>query len=72
MGLTLMGVLLASTALAAQDVKTNDMPGTDFSKYKTYKWVVIESGQHPNQIVDAEIKQAADAQDGIECLRGAG
>ncbi|MBV8830881.1 MAG: DUF4136 domain-containing protein [Acidobacteriaceae bacterium] len=48
--------------LAAQDVKYNFMPGTNFSKYHTYKWVTIEGGAHPNQIVDAEIKQSADSQ----------
>jgi Domain of unknown function (DUF4136) len=47
---------------AAQDVRTNSMPGTDFTKFHTYKWVIIEGGQHPNQIVDAQIKQAVDAQ----------
>src|SRR5215472_6736857 len=29
---------------------------------KLYKWVPIEGDQHPNQIMDAEIKQAVDAQ----------
>lgn len=53
---------LAASALAAQDVKSNAMPGTDFSKYHTYKWVLVEGASHPNQIVDAEIKQAVDAQ----------
>jgi len=62
MGPTLIWVLFVCTVLLAQDVKTNYMPGTDFSKYKTYKWVTIEGGQHPNQIVDAEIKRAVDAQ----------
>jgi hypothetical protein len=38
------------------------MPGTDFSRFHTYKWVAIEGGQHPNQIVDEEIKEAVDAQ----------
>ena len=55
-------VLIASGMLVAQDVKSNHMPGTDFSKYHTYKWVDIEKGAHPDQIVDAEIKQAVDAQ----------
>ena len=54
--------LLATTVALAQDVKYNFMPGTDFSKYHTYKWVAIEGGAHPNQIMDAEIKQAVDAQ----------
>jgi uncharacterized protein DUF4136 len=61
--LLLVGLaLLAGSALSAQDVKYNFMPGTDFSKYHTYKWVVIEGGSHPNQIVDQEIKQAVDSQ----------
>jgi len=47
---------------SAQDVRYNFMPGTDFSKYHTYKWVAIEGGAHPNQIVDAQIKQAVDSQ----------
>jgi hypothetical protein len=54
--------LLATTFTFAQDVKYNFMPGTDFSKFHTYKWVSIEGGTHPNQIMDAEIKQAVDAQ----------
>jgi len=49
-------------ALLAQDVTVNSMPGTNFAKYHTYKWVSIEGGAHPNQIVDQEIKQAIDAQ----------
>jgi len=38
------------------------MPGTDFAKYHTYKWVVIEGGSHPNQIADAQIKSSVDSQ----------
>jgi len=59
----LLAVLsLIATVLAAQDVRYNSMPGTDFSKYHTYKWVAIEGASHPNQIMDAEIKQAVDSQ----------
>lgn len=65
MVVAVMGLVLAlvvgSVALA-QDVTTNFMPGTDFTKYHTYKWVVIEGAEQPNQIVDAQIKQAIDAQ----------
>jgi len=53
---------LAATPVAAQDVKTNSMPGVDFSKFHTYKWVPIEGASHPNQIVDQEIKQSVDSQ----------
>ena len=61
--ITWIGVFLFSVGISiAQDVKYNFMPGTDFSKYHTYKWVDIEGGAHPNQIMDAEIKQAVDTQ----------
>lgn len=61
-GMTLAAALIASTVISAQDVRYNFMPGTDFSKYHTYKWVAIEGGAHPNQIMDQEIKQAVDSQ----------
>ena len=62
-GLALLALVLLFSGLAmAQDVRSNYMPGTNFSNYHTYKWVVIPGGQQPNQITDAEIKQAVDAQ----------
>jgi hypothetical protein len=54
-------LLVTARTVAAQDVRYNFMPGADFSKYHTYKWVNIE-GAHPDQIMDAEIKQAVDSQ----------
>jgi hypothetical protein len=67
LGLTLMMALVASSATYAQDVRTNYMPGTDFSKYHTYEWVdevkgVPTVGGHPDQILDAQVKQAIDSQ----------
>ena len=62
LGLLVAGALLTAGASAAQDVRYNFMPGTDFSKFHTYKWVTIEGGAHPNQIMDQEIKQAVDSQ----------
>jgi len=53
---------MASVAASGQEVRTNYMPGTDFSKYHTYKWVAVEGGAHPNQIVDAQIKQSVESQ----------
>lgn len=62
-GLIVLGSALAApTVMLAQEVRSNYMPGTNFAKYHTYKWVPIEGGAHPNQIVDAEIKQAIDSQ----------
>jgi Domain of unknown function (DUF4136) len=60
LAVTLLSV--AAGMLAAQDVTYNFMPGTDFTKYHTYKWVQIPSNIHPNQIVDQEIKQAINNQ----------
>jgi hypothetical protein len=61
-GLLAVGfVLIACAAAHAQNITSNYVPGTDFSKYHTYKWVAIEGTQHPDQIVDAQIKQAVDS-----------
>lgn len=60
-----MGLVLAMVACSvalAQDVTTNSMPGTDFTKYHTYKWVTVEGATYPNQILDAQIKQSIDGQ----------
>ena len=66
-GMTKVGVgvvvaLLAFGTALAQDVTTNSMPGTDFTKYHTYKWVTIQGATYPNQIVNAQIKDAVDSQ----------
>jgi len=60
--LVLVAIILGTGILLAQDVRYNFMPGTDFSRFHTYKWVSIGRGAHPNQIVDAQIKQSIDAQ----------
>lgn len=61
-GILLAAMLMVCSTASSQDVRFNAMPGTDFSKYHSYKWVEIEGGSHPNQIVDAQIKQAIDSQ----------
>src|SRR5271154_4812123 len=54
--------LLACCGLGlAQDVRYNAMPGTNFAKYHTYKWVDC-GGNHPDQITNQEIMQDIDAQ----------
>lgn len=55
-------ILFACGSTSAQDVHYNFMPGTDFSKYHTYKWIDIPANVHPNQIVNQEIRQAIDDQ----------
>ena len=59
--LVLALLLVTAGTLTAQDVRYNFMPRTDFSKYRTYKWVNIGS-VHPDQIMDAEIKESVDSQ----------
>jgi hypothetical protein len=48
--------------MAAQDIKTNYMPGTDFSKYHTYKWVTINNTEQVDPIVVQQIRDAIDSQ----------
>jgi len=70
-GLALVLALVACSVTYAQDVRANYMPGTDFSKYHTYAWVdevqgVPAVGGHPDQILDAQVKQAIDSQMGAK------
>ncbi len=61
--IVIAGLLLGwCVAASAQDIKYNYLDGTDFSKYKTYKWVQVPNAQYPNSILDDQIKRAIDAQ----------
>jgi hypothetical protein len=66
-GPALVLALVACSVTFAQGVRTNYMPGTDFSKYHTYAWVgevqgVPAVGGQPDQILDTQVKQAIDSQ----------
>jgi hypothetical protein len=66
-GPALVLAVVACSVTYAQDVRTNYMPETDFSKYRTYAWVndvqgVPAVGGHPDQILDAQVKEAIDSQ----------
>jgi hypothetical protein len=66
-GPALVLALIACSVTYAQDVRTNYMPGTDFSKYRTYTWVSVVQGVpgvggQPDQILDTQVKQAIDSQ----------
>jgi hypothetical protein len=61
MTLVVLGLLaLGAGAALAQDVTVNYVPGKDFSKYKTYKWVEVKGAEKPDQILDTQITQAID------------
>jgi hypothetical protein len=62
LGIAFVLALMACTLTPAQEVSSSAMPGTDFSKYHTYKWVTIEGATQPNQIVDVQIKSSVDSQ----------
>jgi hypothetical protein len=55
-------ILIACGTVLAQDVTYNSASGTDFSKFKTYKWVKIEGADTPDQILDQQIRQSIDSQ----------
>ena len=55
-------VLFGCISASAQDIKYNFLPGTDFAKYKTYRWARVPNAQYPDQIIDGQIMQAIDAQ----------
>lgn len=59
---TALALILVAASAAAQDVKTNSMPGVDFSKFHTYKWVKVPNAKYPNQIVDTQIMNSVDTQ----------
>ncbi len=60
-------ILLPSISVA-QKVRTDYAHGTDFSKFKTYKWVKISDNPDLNQLMDQRIKEAFVAQLGKEGL----
>ncbi|MGC1453411.1 MAG: DUF4136 domain-containing protein, partial [Candidatus Sulfotelmatobacter sp.] len=66
-GPALVLALSACSTTRGQDVRTNYVPGTDFSKYHTYAWVdevkgAPRVGGQLDQILDAQVKQAVDSQ----------
>ncbi len=46
----------------AQSVNVNYVPGTDFSKYHSYRWVQVDNSNPVDQITDQQIKAAVDKQ----------
>jgi hypothetical protein len=60
--IAVVGSLLVCGLAFGQTVNYNYDRGTDFTKFKTYKWVPINGAQHPNQITDGNITSIIDAQ----------
>ena len=51
---------LLAVAMWAQDVRYNFAANTNFSKYKTYKWVQIKGADSVDQITEGQLKSAVD------------
>jgi hypothetical protein len=49
-------------SLRAQDVRYNFDSSANFAAFKTYKWVEIKGTDHPNQLVEKQIRDALDAE----------
>jgi hypothetical protein len=60
--ITLFAALLFCGLAWAQQTTFNFMPGTNFSQFRTFKWVAIPGGAHPDQIMDQEIQNAVVSQ----------
>jgi len=60
--LALAVLTLLSSISVAQDVRYNFDKNTDFSKFKTYKWVPIKDAAKVSDLVDKQIKDAIDAE----------
>lgn len=60
--LSLITLVLATSSSLAQDVRYNFDKSTDFSKFKTYKWVPIKDATKVSDLVDKQIKEAVDAE----------
>jgi len=55
-------VSLVASGCLAQDVRYNFDKNTDFSRFKTYKWVAIKGADQTNALVDKQIKDSLDAE----------
>jgi len=53
---------LAAGSAVAQDVRYNFDKNTDFSKFKTYKWVPMKDAPKVNDLLDKQIKDSVDAE----------
>jgi hypothetical protein len=55
-------LVVGVSAVVAQDVTYNFDHDTDFSKFKTYKWVSIKNAQQVDDIAARQITAAIDAE----------
>ena len=60
--LAFLFLVMAASAVVAQDVTYNFDQDTDFSKFKTYKWVSIKNAHQVDDIAARQITASIDAE----------
>ena len=55
-------LFLAISSAFGQDVRYNFDKDTNFSKFKTYKWVILKDAPTANDLVTKQLKDAVDAE----------
>ena len=55
-------LLMMSSSMFADDTRYNFDKDADFSKFKTYKWVIIKGATPVDDLMDKQIKTSIDAQ----------
>ena len=55
-----LGILLAATTAFGQDVRYNFDKNTDFSKFKTYEWVILKDAPVANDLVTKQVREAVE------------
>jgi len=59
---SVVGLLLATTTALGQDVRYNFDKNTDFSKFKTYKWVTLKDAAKLDALLEKQIIAAVDTE----------
>lgn len=59
---TIFAGFLFSSFASAQKIEYDFVPGTDYSKYKTYKWHRADDARYPSDEIDRMIIRSVDAQ----------
>lgn len=60
--LSALGFFLTASCALAQDVRYNFDKNTNFTKFKTYKWVILKDAPTANDLVAKQVRSAVDAE----------
>ena len=66
--LSTLFLLLSAASVVAQDVRYNFDKDTDFSKFKSYKWIDLKDAQKLSDLGDKQVKATVDSELGRKGL----